>query len=785
MAVGVLAATSLVIAACADERGGPAETSAGDAPVRSTTTTEPSRPTAERVTAVPGVLEAPGDQRMVGVAADPDGRVAVAVGTDGDGPALWRAEASGEWARVPLDAEGAVPAGARLSSVAVAGNGSFVVVGEADGGAAAWTSLDGTAWLRAGVDRGPGMAHVARTAAGLLAFAADDGESAVWRSIDGTVWVRAFDARLGVDGSGAGSVVGALDVGTGVVAVVDRRGSGPQLWTSADGLTWSTASTTDPFPAEGEASPAAVIHLDDDRVLAAGAVTAGDGTDAAVWSSDGGRTWEQAPHDEGVLGGDGAQAVTALVVDGGDRLVAVGTDAAEDGSGVDVALWSSGDGQEWIRADPEPLRRPGRQHVVDATVLDGEVVAVGWDDAGGDADAAVWRVGSAPDDGEPADDPARGGAAVPMWVRVDGGALGAPGEQRLEGVTVAEGGFVAVGAVRAPTGEVRRRGSSREVGPVPVGDGDGAVWLSPDGREWARADDDDAMGGHGDQEALGVAAGGGGLVAVGSDGDDAAAWWSADGRSWERTGDPTSLGGPGRQRAAGVAVLAGGFVAVGVDEVDGATDAAAWASLDGRSWRRLDGLAADGDQTLESVAVVGESVVAVGSDGDDAAVWVSGDLRTWERASLGPGRAHGVDTFEGAVVVVGAAPGEGGDRNAAVWRRSGSAWEAVSGGDLAGPDDQRLHAVALSEEIAVAVGRTAFGGGDDAASWVTADAASWVRTPHDEEVLGGDQAQRMADVVVHGGTALAVGWTGTTPEGRDAVVWVADQVDVSGAERNL
>jgi hypothetical protein len=780
-----LATACLAVGCTSAEGPGPAETSADGAPVRSPTTTVPPPPTLERVGAEAGVLGAEGDQRMLAVADAPDGSVALAVGVDGGAPAAWRATEAGTWR--PVDLGGSVPAGATLSSVAHVGTaelgaGAFAVVGAVDGVAAAWTTDDGARWRRVEVDTGPPLTHVSDTGLGPVAFAAGAGPGAVWKSFDASYWVRSFDQPATFDRPGATRVVGVADGGPGLVALVEREGEGTEAWTSSDGFGWQVGPATgaDLLPAPGPPRANGLLQGDDGRVVVVGAAAEADGVDAAAWISVAARSWEPVPHEEGVLGGDGGQEMVAVAeVDG--ALVAVGIERSELFDGVDVAVWGSPDGVRWLRADPERLRAPGRQRVTGVAVVGGVAVAVGWDAAAGDADAAVWVIGA--DEEPPATDAS---STLPAWVRVEGEeSLAGPGEQRLADVVVAGDDIVAVGSLRSPEVAVEREGPSREVGPVPVGDSDGAVWRSPDGRSWERADDA-ALGGGGDQRALGVAVGASGLVAVGADGEDAAAWWSPDGRRWEQVG-VGSLGGAGRQVATDVVAVGDTFLAAGWDEGAGDGDAVVWASVDGRNWRRLpaDGLGGEGVQRIEGLAVGPRSAIAVGSSGADAVAWESRDLGSWTATPLGPGRATAVDALDGAVVAVGTVPGADGDLDAAAWRLAGSLWERSQDESLTGPADQELLGIVLSDVLAIAVGRTSFGGGDDAASWASPDAASWVRTTHDEAVLGGDQAQRMAAVAVLGTTAVAVGWSGSTPEARDAVVWVADQIDVTGTQRNL
>lgn len=770
-------------AACADDPAeGPTDRSASEAPVRSTTTTAPGRPTMERVAAEPGVLAAQGDQRMVAAAADATAEVAVAVGTDRGRPAVWRGASAGAWVRVPEPAE--MPDGTRLLHVAATATGRFMVVGEVEGAAAAWTSTDGSLWSRADVEDGPPITFVADTSVGPIAFSGEPG-SASWKSWDGQAWFRS-DTSPEANGSPAPErVVGVADTRSGVLAVVDGGADGPELWSSSDGFSWSPDArrTDELMGASGQVSVSAVTARSGGVLELAGSVADGMGVDAAVWRAERAAPFELVPPDQNVFGGDGAQAVTAMVVASDDRSVAVGTDTPEGGDHADVSVWHSSADGTWTRAEPGPLRMPGDQRVVDVVVLGGEVVAVGHERIEGEDDAAVWRVGTV--DVEVAEVP--DGPAL-TWTRLDAEALGAPGEQRLSALAATPDGFVAVGGARSPLDDAGEGGPSSEVGPVPVGASDGAVWRSPDARRWERVGDDD-LGGEGDQELHDVALGLDGLVAVGRDGDDAAVWRSDDGGAWHRSPDDGVFGGEGTQVLHAVVAFEEGFLAVGSDQAGAAgdQDAAVWASEDGRGWRRLDpaAFAAPGPQSMEAVALGADRVVAVGADGDQAAAWTSLDLVGWRTDRLGGGRIDDVDSADGSVVAVGSAPGDDGVLDAATWRLAGEVWERADGGALTAPGNQRLHGVVLGPELAIAVGATDFGGGDDAASWASSDAVTWTATPHDENVLGGDGAQRMTDVAAGGGTAVAVGWSGSTPEARDAVVWVADQIGEQGPAGRL
>jgi hypothetical protein len=493
-----------------------------------------------------------------------------------------------------------------------------------------------------------------------------------------------------------------------------------------------------------------------------------------MWWSTGDQTFRQAAHDEGALGGDGTQAMVALTRTG-EQFVVVGTETDDRGD-VDAVVWSSPVGAAPQRADDGGLAVPGDQHVVDVALVGSIPVAVGWERSPDGEDAVVWVVESAPVGGpEGADEPVAGeGAVGPAlgWQRVPAGAAwSGPEEQRMDAVTVAGRGFVAVGSAQG------------------VDQLDGAVWRSVDGREWDRAaDEGGALGGPGDQRLLDVAVGPTGLVAVGVDGESAAVWTSSDGEAWQRvTHDEGVFAGSGNQRMEAVVARAdgSGWVAVGSDDGTGSDDAAVWRSLDGLGWSRVAdeaGLGGDGVQRLADVAVGTTSLVAVGVDGEAASTWTSTDGLVWSRTGLGSGQGSGLATGAGgSFVAVGSAAGDGLD--GAVWSSGdGVAWARSAGDDLGEPLDQELAAAAVADDsLAVAVGRTDRGGGDDAAAWASEDGgATWVRSPHAEHVFGGDQAQRMLDVASWEGRVVAVGFTGSTTEARDAAVWITDPAGGGG-----
>ncbi len=254
--------------------------------------------------------------------------------------------------------------------------------------------------------------------------------------------------------------------------------------------------------------------------------------------------------------------------------------------------------------------------------------------------------------------------AASGWFRVphDEAVFGGSNEVAMFGVETSSSGFVAVGYDSAldggavwwsADGATWHRASNVQgsadaymadvaEGPstmVAVGyadnnfDLDAGVWTG-DGDTWSRVPDDPSvLGGSGDQIMTAVAAGGPGLVAVGSaDYGDAAVWTSVDGLTWTRVPhDEAVFGGADSQAMEDVAAGGPGVVAVGYDrDVDAA---AVWASSDGIVWTRVPHVEAvfggPASQSMGAVTVGGPGFVAVGSDsngsGSDAAVWTSVD----------------------------------------------------------------------------------------------------------------------------------------------------------------
>jgi hypothetical protein len=199
-----------------------------------------------------------------------------------------------------------------------------------------------------------------------------------------------------------------------------------------------------------------------------------------------------------------------------------------------------------------------------------------------------------------------------------------------------------------------------------------AVWTSADGRSWRGRAAPKVFAG---ATIRAVAAGPGGIVAVGDTGwDHPAAWFSPDGRSWSRERLPVALFRHAEFQ--GLTAYRGRWVLTGLTDPEqvmcctgsfhARLKAAAWYSADGRSWKRAtvesakqetmffadagpgglvsggfdtDWVSADGrswrtsprDPDIGAVASDGERMIGVSQgDDDELELWVSTDGRSWQ-----------------------------------------------------------------------------------------------------------------------------------------------------------
>ena len=270
------------------------------------------------------------------------------------------------WERV-LDHENFDSGGKGLNTV-VAGGPGFILGGQAcdteercttGWRAALWTSVDGREWQRVPHDtelfgERSAVYDLLVREDGILALGllceGDACPTVVWSSPDGFTWERtdlsegAWPAEMAEGESGL----------VGVSNGSSDTASWGAVWTSPDGVTWvRVPDDPDVFGVEeGTYESILDVAAGSDGFVAVGT----DGTNAIVWFSADGRTWERIPHDPELFGGTTMYRVMAW----GDGYVAVGPDwpIIEDIGGPvpglpsvpsRPTLWVSPDGRTWHR----------------------------------------------------------------------------------------------------------------------------------------------------------------------------------------------------------------------------------------------------------------------------------------------------------------------------------------------------------------------------------------------------------------------------------------------------
>jgi WD40 repeat protein len=671
----------------------------------------------------------------------------VAVGQVEDGAeadaAVWR-QVDGEWRRALPEAmageheQWAFDVVAGESGILVAGGEN--VWGEVR--PRLWFSPDGETWTS--VDGGAGgpldgtgeesVRDVAAAGAGFVAVGSrridNEQDGLVWYSADGQSWEQVSAPTLGGSGRQEVMTVAATDAGPVAGGYSDADGNGqgdPVIWRSADGRTWTPASGALPMTdRRNSASDLAVrsISLAPQGLIAAG----GNDWRPRVWhSTDNGKTWNEL-----------ANPVHGELFQSGVSLV-----DAEGVSGLTVALGSEPSvlllaGSRWQDATGETFPQGGTQPFAtsvatgaDATIAAGGRYTAPTGEARENYTGQVWR---------------RSGDG---WDPVDSETLSAG---HVMDTAPFAGGFVAVGFEDFGVAD------KRDI----VGDSepDGLLWVSPNGREWARIGVQDARineewlsylnnpspeqasailsleleapplsvapaGGTGTRSLSAVSPLGEGFIAVGSVYDRGDAnpiiVTSPDGTSY--VGEDPIHTGRGIQRYNDVCVAPDGTaVAVGVSGSTGAYDVIVGARVEGEGWVAGEGtFTGDGDQQAYACGASEDGFVLVGSDDRsgnvDARVWTSEDGVTWtelESSLLGGSGdqwASAVAAVPDGGWLVGGTDTAAGDGDIALWRIDGGELTRRDRGEpaLAGPGEQSVTNIAIDEDGTVTLAGNDYG----------------------------------------------------------------------------
>jgi hypothetical protein len=251
-------------------------------------------PTTTRTTfaGYPGQTPMPGAPRLqINAIAVVNGE-RVAVGAASGYPAIWRQNASGSWTLVS-----SLPAVARPSALMTVAHGAAGWLAIGVPGPVALTSADGVTWRPGGPDSSElGGALTISAAAGPHGYVVLGKELAthgsgcvadVWHSTDLRTWTRAHDVN-GTNGSSQTLAVAATP--GGFVSVGSHNGR-PAVWVTSDGVTWRTITLPGPANAQLNA-----IAVNGGHIVAVGGTDGQADTPAfAVYSADGGVSWQQVP----------------------------------------------------------------------------------------------------------------------------------------------------------------------------------------------------------------------------------------------------------------------------------------------------------------------------------------------------------------------------------------------------------------------------------------------------------------------------------------------------------
>ncbi|HEY1698292.1 MAG TPA: hypothetical protein VGG75_01065 [Trebonia sp.] len=537
------------------------------------------------------------------------GNVTVITGTlAGGGSAAWRSTDGGlNWTQVTIPA-------AAGQSAAVAGlaplETGFVAVRTAGGATGAvYTSPNGTTWKQGAtlatangdaltigqVSGGPAGAVVEGTADGLvIAFLSANGTTWSGTSPVGAITEHVTGAALTsggkavIAGTSTGTVSGSAAQQQPLLAVVGPQGGPTQV--SVRAIAGSTA------PETGINAIAATSAASSAMQVAAGSA---NGLPALWSSSDGGTTWTRATGATLTRAGDnqitGVTHGTAGWVAVGGGITSTGATAA----GPPVVAGSA-NGRAWTAADGGAFGATGLVTSSVAAGTGGYVIVGSQAATGGKTIAAAWH-----------------SATMTGWQRATG-ALAGSGSLRMNAVTAATGGYVAVGSS----------------GPDPE------AWTSATGQTWT-AVAVPLPAGAASALLRDVAANGRTVAAVGTQTSAAgrttpfAAVSANGGKTWSVTGLPLPSRASGGGTVTALTAANGGFTATGAYGAAGSQDVAVWLLTGGAApstaWTVAaptgTGLSGAGTQEITALTVAGTTLTGAGftetTETEQPTIWQS------------------------------------------------------------------------------------------------------------------------------------------------------------------
>jgi Protein kinase domain len=545
--------------------------------------------------------------------------------------------------------------------------------------------------------------------------------------------------------------------------------TGPQaIWTSRDGLSWTLAATHGITP-QRPGDQVYVLTATSDGFLAAGqAPVSGGGTQAVIWTSRDGLTWQRMTVAQNVTSisyaASAGQATviagnlstggwgTWLSTDGGTTWTPVdvpadhGADAAisglgSDGSGLiavrpgaagDAIAYFSPNGQTWQYAAtisgfrPNVVKGSGYGFVVTGTNAAGDDLAytstgdgTTWRPTGPLGTGASYASGLAATVG-PGDEVIAAGSTAAtktgqQAVVLRASTTGAVRPVALDAIPGAMVPEVAVNAVASADGQQIAVGSA---------DGYPAIWRKTAAGSWTLVSSLPLVSGR--SALTSVTHGAAGWLAVGTPGP--VAYTSANGLTWQPAG-PIAADLHG---VVGVSAAAGpqGYVIVGkLISAGGACVADVWWSADLTAWTRAhDVNDASGSSQVLAVAAGPDGFISAGSHNGQPAVWTTADGSSWTTIVLPlPAGASGVlqqIAINGnRVVALGTRTAAGSTTLLAeVSSDGGRTWRQVPF-DAAGANPAVTALTADSGGFTAAVQAP----GQQVTIWISADGTSWTQ----------------------------------------------------------
>ncbi|MGO8888394.1 MAG: hypothetical protein ACLQB1_01585, partial [Streptosporangiaceae bacterium] len=502
---------------------------------------------------------------------------------------------------------------------------------------------------------------------------------------------------------------------------------GPQaIWTSPTGLTWTLAATHGISP-QLPGDSVWVITKTADGFLAAGtgAGSVKGATQAVIWTSRDGVTWQRMTAAQLGLAGPGETVLNISYATWQGNATVVSGTVARGGTTYDAAWLSTNDGAAWTRVTIPADHGAGTT-----------ITGLGFDGSGFIAVRPGRTASGAPDgvvyfspNGQvwqysATIDPA-GGWTPGLVKGSDFGFVvtGTSASGQLVGYTSTGGGTTwlptgllgnaaaqsVVGATVAPAGTIVAVGytAASKVGQQPV-----FLEASTDGT--VRPVQLTSLAGAAVPEMAvhGTAVAGGVQVAVGSANGYPAVWWKTAGSAWTLVSSlaltqPAGGANPGLRTLTSVTHGPAGWLAVGAPGpvVLTSADGTVWGVAGGNITQDLTGVAAVAATSGPAGYVIVGKLVAPGG-GCVADVWWSPNLTSWTRA-------HDVNDTTGSSQVLAVAAGAHGfvsvgshDSKPAVWTTAnGTSWETIV---LPVPDGAAtavLQQVAINGNRVVALGQ--------------------------------------------------------------------------------